>query len=439
MPGRLSEALEVYPEEAAAQFLSSRRPGAVVVVALSGGGDSVGLLTALHDAAMRLAGSVKIAAITVDHGLRAASALEAAAMAAFCQSLSVPHLTRVWTGDKPSAGLLDAAREARYRLLVDGAEELGADCLVTAHTLDDQLETVEMRRARSEPGARGLAGIAPASLYGGRIWACRPFLAVRRAAIRAYLGSRGVGWIDDPSNEDLRFERVRLRRRGAFAMGPFEIASAQAQRQALSAKAADILDKRVSSPMPMLFTLDCTAEADDAFRLAFAALIAVAGGQTHLPGGDAIARVLERLADGGRSVSLGRTVIERRGGIIHICRDRRNLPDLVLQRGETRVWDGRFLIGNATTLPVRVVAGLPDTGRGGLPPRIAKRAASALPFPQGGADTADGLVIRPWLSPFETVLPGFDEALASRLCQLTGRAPLPPSLAFQSEKSDKWA
>jgi tRNA(Ile)-lysidine synthase len=437
MPGRVNEACAVSPEEAAGRFVECLPAGASVVVALSGGGDSVGLLIALDDAVKSSASGIRLAAVTIDHALRAGSAAEAAAMAEFCAALEIPHLTRRWEGQKPSSGLMDTARQARLRLLVEAAEELGADLLVTAHTLDDQLETVEMRRSRSEPDARGLAGMAPASLYFGNLWVHRPFLQVERAHIRAYLRARGAGWIDDPSNDDPRFERVRLRQRGSFANGPAEISAAGVAREKLAEAAADHLLHHAGSPLPMLFSLEVPADfGDEAFRLAFAALVAVAGGRAHLPARPQIDRALAGLWEDDRpSVSLGRTVIERRAGWLYIGRDRRDLPRLTIAPLASAEWDGRFAIHNPTRLPLTIGPASARVGPEALPPRIARRAISTLPAladPNCGPD----LILQPRCAPFETVLPSFDQALAGALYRLTGRTELPPSLALRSKKSD---
>ena len=424
MPGGLIEFTAFSPSEAATRYLAGLPDGATVAVALSGGGDSVGLLSALYEAACARNGRVRLAALTVDHGLRSGSADEAAAMAELCHGLSIPHLVLSWQGDKPKTGLSEAAREARYRLLAEGVARLHADCLVTAHTLDDQLETVEMRRRRSDRSPRGLAGIAPAALFFGWLPVHRPFLRVLRADIRNHLSERRIGWFDDPSNDDPRYERVRVRQAKEFALGPDAIAAAAERRGALATAAAAYLEAHARMPLPLLFELDARQE-DEAANLALATLIAVAGGQPHLPGQEQLERLRSALKSPGAVVSLGRTVVERRKDKLYIGRDQRNLPVLEIAPGESIAWDGRFRIANETQAVITIAPSVHQEPPEGVPSRIARRALATLPICAEPGRARDDVTVLPLLAPFETVLLSFDGALADALCRLSGRPLFP--------------
>jgi tRNA(Ile)-lysidine synthase len=145
-----------------------------------------------------------VAAATVDHGLRAASAAEAAFVAGLCAERGIPHATL--KPDAPIGGSLQAAaREARYALLERWRLREGLDWLLTAHHLDDQAETVLMRLNR---GA-GVAGLSGVRAINGRV--LRPLLGWRRAELAAIVAAAGITPVDDPSNEDPRFDRARLR------------------------------------------------------------------------------------------------------------------------------------------------------------------------------------------------------------------------------------
>ena len=134
-------------------------------------------------------------------------------MKRLARRLGVPHRTLRWRGKKPVTGLPEAARYARYGLLAQAAGRAGYGHILTAHTLDDQAETVLFRLSRGS-GLAGLAGMARASrlpVGGGDFVLLRPFLTVAKARLIATLEAAGIGFCDDPSNRDPRFTRARLR------------------------------------------------------------------------------------------------------------------------------------------------------------------------------------------------------------------------------------
>jgi len=201
------------PLDAADLFLASVAKPARLLIAISGGSDSTGLLLALSQSLGRSGRSdISLTAATIDHALRPASADEALAVGLLCQKLGVPHHIRRWDGDKPRSGLSMAAREARYGLLGNIADDVLATAIVTGHTSDDQSETILMRSTRSaRDDDTGLSGMADAVLVDRRHWVVRPLLHCRRADIRSFLSRQHIGWIDDPSNEDPFSERARIR------------------------------------------------------------------------------------------------------------------------------------------------------------------------------------------------------------------------------------
>ena len=181
--------------------------GAVVIVALSGGADSLALAAATaFEGAKR---GLRVASVTVDHGLQDGSAEVAAAAARQVAPLGVdPLIVRISVGT--DGGPEAAAREARYGVLADAAADVGAAAVLVGHTLDDQAETVLLGLARGS-GAASLQGMAAeTSLRGIRL--LRPLLGVRRTTTRVACAAQGLVPWDDPHNADDRYTRVRVRR-----------------------------------------------------------------------------------------------------------------------------------------------------------------------------------------------------------------------------------
>jgi tRNA(Ile)-lysidine synthase len=204
-------------EEASALFAGLEDlPG--LVLAVSGGPDSTALLVIAARWAKTLKKQRKRApgllAVTVDHGLRPEAAREALAVKRLARRLGVAHRTLPWRGGKPKTGLQEAARYARYRLLAEAASRAGYEHILTAHTLDDQAETVLFRLARGS-GLTGLAGMAravPIPLGGeAAVFLVRPFLSISKVRLVATLASAGIAHNEDPTNRDPRYARTRFR------------------------------------------------------------------------------------------------------------------------------------------------------------------------------------------------------------------------------------
>jgi tRNA(Ile)-lysidine synthase len=208
---RTAETAPVSVAEANALF-SDLAKFPALVLAVSGGPDSTALLLlAARWRAARKEGP-GLLAVTIDHALRRESKAEAAAVGRLARKLGVKHLALRWSGKKPSSGLQEAAREARYRLLAKAARETGAAHILTAHTRDDQAETVLIRMSRGS-GVAGLAAMGRVSTLAGAsdIRLVRPLLDLPKARLVATLKAAKVPFADDPSNRDPRFTRARLR------------------------------------------------------------------------------------------------------------------------------------------------------------------------------------------------------------------------------------
>ena len=182
--------------------------GERIGLAVSGGPDSVALLLL---AAVARPGQVEAA--TVDHGLRAESRTEAEFVASLCGRLAVPHqiITVEWD-EAPATAVQERARARRYELLGRWLRDRGLDAVATGHHRDDQAETLLMRLARGA-GLRGLAAIRPSAPLPGApdLRLLRPLLGWGRDELAEICRTAGVTPVDDPSNADRRFERVRVR------------------------------------------------------------------------------------------------------------------------------------------------------------------------------------------------------------------------------------
>jgi tRNA(Ile)-lysidine synthase len=180
-----------------------------IVLAVSGGPDSIALMWLAARWRRALARGPRLVAVTVDHGLRVEAAREARDVKRLAHALEIPHRTLRWTGAKPKTGLPAAARAARYNLLAQAARTNGATHILTAHTRDDQAETLLMRMLRGS-GIAGLAAMARVSEREG-LWLARPLLDISKAQLVATLNKAKIGFADDPTNRDVNFTRPRLR------------------------------------------------------------------------------------------------------------------------------------------------------------------------------------------------------------------------------------
>ncbi len=181
-----------------------------ILLAVSGGPDSTALLVLAAKWRAARGDGPELIAATIDHKLRAASKAEAKAVAKLAASLGVPHRILAWKGRKPVTGVQEAAREARFAMFASLAKEIGADALMTAHTRDDQAETVLHRMGRGS-GIGGLAGIRRMHVRGG-IRLVRPFLDLPKARLVATLKKLRIPFAADPTNKDTKYLRARLRK-----------------------------------------------------------------------------------------------------------------------------------------------------------------------------------------------------------------------------------
>ncbi len=212
MPGSImssDDSAKAISASEAKSLFADWKSAPAIVLAVSGGPDSVALMWLAARWCSALRKGPRLIAVTIDHELREEAAREARDVKRLARSLEVDHRTMRWSGVKPKTGIPAAARDARYTLLSSAARSAGASHIFTAHTRDDQAETFIMRLSRGS-GIGGLAAMARQSAREGVILA-RPLLDIPKAQLVATLRKAGIAFADDPTNRDTRFTRPRLR------------------------------------------------------------------------------------------------------------------------------------------------------------------------------------------------------------------------------------
>ncbi len=236
----------------------------------------------------------RIIGLIVDHGLRDESAVEAAATLALLARHGIGGAILDWSGAKPRTGLQEAARTARYGLLRGECRRRGVLHLLLAHHADDQAETVTMRAARRS-GPDGLAGMA-ALVEQPEVRLLRPLLGVARSRLTATLLARGVQWLDDPSNVDLRFERARLRAAGTDRVAGVDgDAGRSGREQDLARAAVDTLDFEPEEAAAIDRTAFARLEPYQQAGL-LSRVVQRIGGRDHPPRRDRLERAVRRLS-----------------------------------------------------------------------------------------------------------------------------------------------
>lgn len=333
-----------------------------IVAAVSGGSDSIALLTQLADYLEKQAAIKavpRLVAVTVDHGLRPESAQEAKAVAQFCAQRNIQHITKIWSGEKPATGISAAARQMRYHLLMEAARETGARIIFTGHTQDDQVETYLMRKSRGQAqDMRGLAGMAVFTLLAQDYLLVRPLLSVRREALRDYLRNKGIDWIDDPTNWDTHYERPRIRqerKEDEHQIYMELIRQAAEKRCAINQQIVDYWQENINllqHVAPNIALLDkdlLAAMPQEAAAVFIGFVLALTGGRNHLPRAEDRHFIHQTLISpqiSQKRMNYAGCVIEK--GIHHhrIWRERRNLPVVMVERGLKKLWDKRYFIEN---------------------------------------------------------------------------------------------
>jgi tRNA(Ile)-lysidine synthase len=354
-----------------------------LAVAVSGGADSL-MLALLADGWARVRGG-GITALTVDHGLRPESAAEARQTGEWLAARGIARQTLVWNGPHPRGDIQAAARAARYRLMEGWCAEHRCLHLLTAHHLEDRAETFWLRLARGS-GLDGLAGIS-AVTERPQCRLLRPLLDVPPERLRARLRREGQLWIEDPSNRNAEFGRVRVREARALLAAEGLSAPRLEEtlrhlgraRQALEAGTSALLARAVSLHPAGFAWVDAEAirgaEPELSLR-ALAAVLATIGGSDYPPRLERLERLRDALGsdDLERGRTLGGCRLVRTGARLVVCREVAAVEGhLALSPGRTYLWDGRFRIEVANACPEGVTVGALGQDRRELPPEALAR------------------------------------------------------------------
>lgn len=334
-----------------------------VIAAVSGGGDSTALLFLMREYLKTLTNPPELLAVTVDHRLRPESAAEAEAVAQLCQRIGVKHATVCWADAKPQTALSHEARIARYGLLFSEAEKAGASVIMTGHTLNDQAETYEMRLHRGSH--RGLSCMPRESLLMRKIRLIRPLLSVKRQELRDYLRSIKQDWIDDPTNENLHYERVRIRKRlndhdvDAIQEKVEQAAIFRRNQSKAAAELVKKLDITMQHALCTIHEVPDELQKDPHFSFVVGVLASIVGGSQVLASDSQVDFLKQQLLKERKALyhfTLLGAVIEQNGKNIRLWREARNQTASVVAPHSSVIWDGRYRIDNQSENAIRVAA-----------------------------------------------------------------------------------
>lgn len=317
-----------------------------LAVAVSGGRDSMALALLAKDWADAQGGQVL--AVTVDHGLRPESSIEAEQVGRWMAARGIAHHALRWETPEQESGIEAAARTARYALLETFCRAQGVLHLLVGHHQDDQIETHVMRRLRGS-GVAGLAGMAAIrEMTGMRV--LRPLLCTPRARIAATLRSRGQGWIEDPSNQDIQFARARMRVSGESGVSAADVREHGHARVAHERAAAELAARAVGVDPSGFAWLDIQAfreGPDHISRTVLANVITCVSGRVYPPRGARLDRLWARIIAGDmdRARTLAGCIIRPAGsGKICVLREMSGVSAAVHRPRATMRWDNRFAL-----------------------------------------------------------------------------------------------
>ncbi|WP_273723805.1 tRNA lysidine(34) synthetase TilS [Bartonella sp. AU18XJBT] len=409
-----------------------------LILAVSGGSDSLALMFLVKEHLETLSVPPEMIVVTVDHQLRKESTREAETVAKICQVHQIQHIAVRWEGEKPKTHIASSARVARYDLLVKEAQKQGASVIMTGHTLNDQVETYQMRyqRLQKNRGAvygevgtmrdgvsvggflgalhgnvgalhdevyasgftsamrgeaegmrdenharetrkniaekndgflyeRGLSCIPREALLHRKVRLIRPLLGVKRQTLRNYLRLQGQTWIDDPTNEDRNFERVRVRQSLSpqkLAYIAHKINEAALRRRQQAKNIADLilaLDITVQHGRCFIAKPALFLQKHSGFPFVVGLFAVLMGGGFYLLPNQKLSMLVQKLcldSPEKKRFTYAGSVIEYNKQGISLWRERRNMKEAIVEPDKTFIWDGRYQIINHGSEAIKVGA-----------------------------------------------------------------------------------
>lgn len=324
------------------------------ILAVSGGPDSLAMMVLAAKARQK---NLDFSVATVDHGLRVEAKQEARYVARLAKQFGLAHKTLTYNGAKPSSDIQAAARKMRYDLLLDWSEQQQSDGLVLAHHMEDQAETFLLRLARGS-GLDGLSAMQDVRIVNGQL-ILRPFLDIPKAKLAQVVARAKIKPVDDPSNRNERFDRVKIR----AAMPAFEklgLTSArlaetavrlQSSRQTLSEITQQAIDNLVAYDEFGVVTLQREgfqqlSEEIGLRLLRWLLSPAKTFGEAYPPRYEALEKVYQAIMEtgtGGRTLG-GYALRMRRSEVIVHRELAACMADMSLKPGQEVIWDNRFFV-----------------------------------------------------------------------------------------------
>ncbi len=333
-------------------------------------------------------------AFTVDHGLRDASVAEAAQVNIWLAAHGIPHKILFWQGEKPATNIQAEARAARYRLLAEACAESGATVLLTAHHKEDQAETLLLRLARGA-GLPGLSAMKPVRYLsaGLDLMLVRPLLDISRENLRTCLTERTQPWIEDPSNQDTRFDRIKVRSLLANPPLPGLTVDSLVQTAEALGAAHRALDVWAHEKITRHMRWDNTGKIvlcdrhllaewpqELSRRVLLAGLLAAAGDAVPPRRADMLRLMADVAQNNFKAATLSGVMMSADGCDLIMIREPRAIRHIVqLGAGvENFIWDGRYKITVAAMPDGCHVAALGEAGRRSILKQVTEKITVAL-------------------------------------------------------------